>query len=303
MKKLFIVLVLLGAGVWGYNRANDNFSLSNISLKRWSPSKNPLLNTEQEIIDARHILDQPFTYLGKGRQSFIFESQDGKYVLKFIKCQRINVTNFYETVSLPRFLDKKRTANIYEKRDRLKRLFTSMSIAKNPLQEQTGVLFLHIEPVQEIQKTVRLIDKLGFSHTVDIDTVPFILQKKAQKVMPVLKKLLSKKRIVELNNRLNQLIDLFVKRASLGIVNPDASVFRHDNIGFVQDRAIYIDLGTFKRSKKSLSRKLLQHDLNKLRPIAKWLKKRDKALGADFELRLKTAAKTAFLPNSPQEGS
>ncbi len=291
MKKFTLIIVAIIASYFGYNKANHNFSVANITLQDWQPIAHLPHNSEDEIKQAKKILDQPFSYLGKGRQSFVFESKDGKYILKFIKCQRINVSNFYTDIPLPHFLDKKRKGKLYERTDRVKRLLTSWSLAKDPLDEQTGILLLHIEPRIELLQTVTLIDKLGFSHTLSIDSVPFILQEKAQQVMPVLKGLLKQNKDKELNTRFTQLIDLFIQRASLGIINPDSSLLKHGNIGFLKDRAIYIDLGTFKRSKKSASRDYLAKDLKKLLPIVKWLKKHDKQLANDFLFELNEAPK------------
>ncbi len=292
MKKLLIVLVLFGAAYWGLYTANDNFTVSNITLNKWPIFQKAPQNTVEDLKKAQKILEQPFIYLGKGRQSFVFESKDQKYILKFIKCQRINLTTFYETMPLFSSVDKKRKANIYERQDRLNRLFTSMSLAQDPLADQTGVLLLHILPISEVKKTVILKDKLGFKHSVDIDTVPFVLQQKADKVMPLIKKCLKDKNITELNRRLDQLIDMFVQRAHKGIIDPDSRLLLNNNIGFLDDRAIYIDIGTFKVSKKSASAEYLKKDFLKLTPLVKWLKSRNKELACDFQNRINLAVET-----------
>lgn len=291
LKTFFVALTLVYSGIWGYNKINQNFSLENISLKRWATTNKAPHNNAEEREKAEKILSQPFKYLAKGRQSFAFESQDGNYVLKFIKCQRINVTHLYETFPLPLYLDQKRKANLEERQDRLKRMFTSMSLAKAPLKDLTGILYIHIQPASEQQKTVELLDRLGFSHKVAIYSVPFILQQKAQKVMPTLKALLAKKDIEGLKKRLDQLISLFVERASRGIIDPDKGLLTRNNIGFLEDRAIYIDLGTFKRSKKSASAAYLEKDFKKLSPIIKWLKAHDKKLADNFSYNMALAVR------------
>lgn len=289
MKTLLATVLVVLIGFWGFNKLNENFSVENITLKEWRTLPNSPKNSPQDVVTARKIFDQPFKYLGKGRQSFVFVSQDDKYILKFIKCQRINVSDIYAKFPLPPFLNKKRQANMAEREDRLARHFTSMALAYDPLKEQTGLLFLHIEPTREVQKMVTLIDKLGFSHNVEIDTVPYALQIKAQKVGAVLGKLWKKRNIPELTKRLDQLIDLFIERASFGIINPDSSLVQRNNIGYTPTRAIYIDIGTFKRSKRSSDPAYLRKDFQKLKPIIRWLKSRDKKLARDFELKIEKA--------------
>lgn len=279
MKKTFFYIAALFVVLYAFNRLNGNFSVANIRLNTWIEVQAPDCPMTAEV-DA--ILDQPFRYLGRGRQFFAFESEDGKYILKFIKCQRINVTDFYKKVPLPTFLDKKRQRNLQQKEERLRRLFASMSLAYMPLKEQTGILYLHMQPRKMKEKKVLLIDRVGLHHTLDISTVPFILQKKAMKVMPVLKKLYAENRMPELTDRLHQLVELFTERAEMGILNLDNAVFRHNNIGFIEERAIYIDVGSFVQGTKVQAMKKLNKDLKKLKPIYWWLKKRDKELAASF---------------------
>ncbi len=283
MKRTLLFILLLLIGIWGYRKLNDNFSIDNITLKIWPKVEKAPKNNPEYL----KILDQPFRYLGKGRQSFVFESADNQYVLKFIKCQRVNVTDFYKTMPLPRFLDKKRKANLYERQDRVQRLFNSMSLAYDPLSKLTGTLYLHI--TQEPIEPVELIDKLGFSHHADLTNVPFAIQIKAKKIMPVLKELYKKGDKLGLEKRLDQIIHLFTERAKLGISNRDSSLLEHDNIGFTNDSAIYVDIGTFKRSKKASTPKALKWDFKRLKPLQKWLKSKDKALAESFSQKIQNA--------------
>lgn len=288
MKKS-LVLVLLGLGIWGYNLLNHNFRESNLHLTRWPASAHSLPHTQAEIKTAKEILKQPFHYLGRGRQSYVFESLDGLYVLKFIKCQRVNFSNFYEKVSLPPFLDKLRRAHIEEKEDRLLRLFRSFYLAEQYLKDDCGLIFMHIQPTCDINHTITVSDRMGRSHKVVIDSVPYVLQRKAQPILPVLRQLLQQGDIDGLKRRLDQLVTLFMRRANQGIINPDNRLLLNNNIGFVADRAIYIDVGTFQRSSKSAQPKYLAYDFKKLKPIHKWLKSHDPELAAYFASQIKKA--------------
>ncbi len=289
MKKLFYLFLLLGIGVWALSEINGNFSKDNITLNEWPSTDAATPNSPEELQQAKKILDQPFSYLGQGRQSFIFESNDGLWVLKFVKCGRINRSDTYKNIWLPSFLDRLRQDDLTERNARRTRMFNSLSLAKDPLQKQTGVLLLHINPSKELMQPVTLIDRLGLTHTIDIDEHPFVLQKKAQGGFATLKALLKENKKEELRDRLNQLLDLFVQRASLGIVNPDGKLIRHNNVGFLANRAIYIDLGTLKRSQKSSDPAYLEKDFQRLDPILNWLRANDKALAEEFSYHTKQA--------------
>ena len=116
----------------------------------------------------------------------------------------------------------------------------------------------------EFQMQVTVIDALGISHKVPLDDVPFVLQRKAQNIFPVLKESKNK------NERLEQLYTLFYALADRGVVDIDDGAVLRDNIGFLQDRAVYIDVGTFRIDSHAKER--LKRDLERLRPVELWLK-------------------------------
>ncbi len=286
---LFALSLAFGLGYWGYVQLNHNFCISHITLDEWTPAKTVPANSPSEIAEAKKILNQPFTYLGKGRQSFVFISQDGNYVLKFVKAHRANASWLYKSVPLPGFLDKMRKAKLLLTQNELRKFFISLSLAKEPLQSMTGILYLHSSPLHELQKKVTLIDRIGMSHTIDSDSVPFLLQIKADKVWDTLETLWAKKDMAALKTRLKQLVALFVERANCGIIDPDTRLLKNDNIGFVEDRAIYIDLGTFRKSLKSQSPEYLLKDFAVLTPILQWLQKKDMHLALYFEQQMQEA--------------
>ena len=140
---LLALSLLMALGYWGYVQLNHNFSVSHIILDNWTPAKIIPANSLAEIAQAKIVLDQPFTYLGKGRQSFVFISQDGNYVLKFVKAHRFTASWLYKSVPLPGFLDKMRSAKLQQMQNELRKFFIRMSLAKNPLQNMTGILYLN----------------------------------------------------------------------------------------------------------------------------------------------------------------
>ena len=83
----FILLALvIFAGFRLYYRLTDDFRLSNMTyqLPFEAPWKVPALTAEEHQQLGR-ILDQKFTYIGKGAQCYAFASADQQYVLKFFK--------------------------------------------------------------------------------------------------------------------------------------------------------------------------------------------------------------------------
>jgi len=262
--KLFIVSLLLSLMAYkSYLLLTDGFSVKNIVFEgneaRWDISY-----TDQEIRDAQKILSQPFHYLAKGRQCYAFESEDGQYVLKFMKCQRFK-TNWFSRW-LPNGERK------VKKKNRCKKvLFSSYFIAKNECSNETALLFLQLNAKPRLHKKVQLIDKLGRIHEVEIDKTPFVIQKKITPVFTALQRTLEKGDTEKAYSLLKQITDVIVTLSRRGIRDADAALIKHNNLGFEGDRVAYIDIGTFKHVSRKKRAKFLRKDYQSLNRLCDFL--------------------------------
>jgi hypothetical protein len=279
MKYLVIALVLLGVSWWGYDVAIDNCHTSNFYLTKW-----PVVTPTEKPDGLKKILSQPFTYLGKGRQFYVYASSDGKWVLKFMKCQRMNVSLFYEALPMPDYFNEARIKRLMAKEERVMRIFTSLQLAQNVLSDLTGVYYTHLHSESE-PELVTLRDPLGFESTLDVNKVPFVLQRRAESVFLVLDKLYIENKREALDARLQQLLDLFAELASRNVVDIDDGAFLRGNIGFLQDRAIYIDVGTFVATNDAKAR--LPRDRLRLQPVIDWLESKEAMLAKPLSMVVK----------------
>lgn len=287
MKKVICIILAVLVGWWGYEKAVDNFHVRYIRLQEWPEVLIAKKASSEGLLRVSSVLDQPFYYLDKGRQFYAFISRDGKYVLKFIKCQRFNEFEFCTKIP---FLKEMRKDRVKEKQARLTSLFQSCFLSLDLLPDLTGVIFTHLINEPEVRKKVTLIDRIGFHHVIDIDTVPFVLQYRAQKVISTFQSLYQQKSISEIHVRIDQLIHLFLNRAKRFVIDIDDGIFLRDNIGFLEDRAVFIDIGTFVRSEQSMTKERLAEDFDKLSPLATWLKAQDPALAEYFFNGIKNAS-------------
>lgn len=204
---------------------------------------------------GKNILDQPFHYLGKGVQFFVFESADSQYVLKFIKHHRTS----------PRFWFSQ---NKVEKRT--KKIIQSCELAYHHLKNETGLVAIHLKPNSDEKHEVTLFDGIGIAHLIDLNQTSYILQKKGES--------LSKRPLTPTD--IDSLIDLIKNRYEHGIVNKDP---RPRNFGFVASTPFEIDLGSFTRPIPER----LSHAFEKEQLKWKtWLETYDPALAEYFTLQM-----------------
>jgi len=286
-KKLIIILLIaIPFGFWTYDKLVDNVYVRYFYLQTW-PEVPKTSYTKEDREEARKILSQPFSYLGKGRQFFVFESQDKKWVLKFLKCQRYSV--WYKNIP---FLQEKAANSRAIKTEKVQKTFSSLYLAATTLQDISGVTYCHIQKDRDLETTVTLVNPLGLPQTLSIDEVPFVIQRKAALVFETLEELYEKKDIESLKKRLSQLIQLQVDLVKKGCIDRDDGALLRNNIGFLADRAVYVDIGTFCRDDSAKSR--LDEDLERLQPVLRWLKRKkaplvSSQLGPWFEWQLQRA--------------
>src|SRR6185295_681797 len=170
------------------------------------------------------ILTQPFFFLGKGKQSFSFESADGQYVLKFLKKKELKAK---DTVTiLPDFFltEKWKAKKAKLKQKREKRLIDSFVIAAGKAPQECGFVFYHFGKTTDILPCVTLLDKRGKVAYVELDNVMFAVQKKALFLKPILMGLMAEGKFEQAKERLHEMMQLLVTIAKKGIVDDDGAL-------------------------------------------------------------------------------
>lgn len=191
--------------------------------------------------ELKAIFHQPFTYLSKGVQSYVFASQDGQYVIKLPRYDHLR------SLPLVHLLPKKLAAAKIGKREaKLKKDFTSYKIAYEELREETGLVAIHLNKTDGLHQQVTLIDKLGIAHTLDLDKLEFLVQKRATLVYPTLEQWIREEKLSEAKEALASLVQVLSTRFDKKIFDKDPDL--NTNFGFLGSQAIQIDVGRFRKT-------------------------------------------------------
>lgn len=286
-----------------YEEVTGDFRIANITYDlpyqaAWDSS--PLDVKEQARIDQ--LLDQPFHFLGKGNQSYAFESQDQKYVLKFFRFKHLKPSWFLEWMPAIPFLAEDQKKKERSKQKRLERVFRSYKIAYALDQDNTGVLFIHLNRSKHLQQTMTVIDKLGFKHSVELDSTIFILQEKGRICKEVLGELLKKRKVSETKQKIRALLDMYVSEYKRGLYDKDYNLMH--NTGFLNEKPFRLDAGRLHYCEEMKIPSIYISDLEKIAAtrIDKWLKSyfpayRQEIL-RDVEEKIQEIAHAADLPRT-----
>lgn len=284
MKKLSLYLLL---GILLYflpglcKKATDGFSIALITSTfpegmQW----NSTCRTEpNELKDA---LNQPYRYLGCGGQCFAFISQDKRYVIKFFKTHFTSFGSLF-LQTLPWRSKAFKQRKIERALFKLHRDFNSYAIASTDLQEETGIVYMHLNKSSDLHKQLHITDKIGIHYTLDLDRFEFAVQRRAEPAYAYIDSLIHSGALEEAKVAVRSLLTLSLTRCQKGIHDEDAKLER-DNFGFLDDKPICIDIGRFVRDSSRQDPCVYRKDLQEIAlQLRSWIQGKYPHLVEHFE--------------------
>ncbi len=239
----FLILSCYGLGRL-YFRLTDGFTVSNITSDfvyqpQWEVR--PLLSDEQNELEKA--LHQPYHYLGKGCQAYVFASEDGQYVVKFFKYQRYRLQPWLAYFPPLPALVKYRQEKREKKWNKLDGFVRSWKVAFENLKEESGLLFVHLNKTSHLQKQLTIYDKINQQHVVDLDQMEFCVQRRAQMLCDTLLTYRAQDNLAEAQQLIHRLLNLILSEYARGLADNDHALMQ--NTGVVQGKPVHIDVGQF----------------------------------------------------------
>ena len=260
-KSLYIFSGVIIFFVIAYSFYDRQFKLSNIKGEWPKVHFESLTKNQNSFLQT--VFSQPFYYLDRGKQSFVFLSQDNRYVLKFFdsRCLRSGELPFLFPISEEHCSKK------------LEQLFEGYRVAQSFDRKNTGLLFVQLTPDPAYHIQASIFDRFGFRHQINLEEVPFIIQERAIPLRELITKLLSKGKVKEAEQRLRQMIEMYVEEYRLGIVDLDHNFMY--NTGFIGERPLRIDLGRLQFNEEIKDPAIYQQDLKKvfIGRLSEWLER------------------------------
>ncbi|MCH9610252.1 MAG: hypothetical protein S4CHLAM81_13050 [Chlamydiales bacterium] len=212
---------------------------------------------------------QPYFYMGKGSQSYVFVSEDGNYVIKFFRKKRLTPTTL---CSGPTFMQEiyyeARRKKMKERWD----LFASCHLAYMRLRSECGLLYMHLNPSDDLGSLL-IHDALKRKRSIDLNQYSFFVQKRAE---PLLARFAPQD--------VAQIPHLLKKRFDKGIDDHDPVLQK--NMGFVGSEPIFIDIGAFYPN-PTVKKGQYQNAYQMTRKLGRWLDQKQEGLSEELDSALK----------------
>jgi len=279
------ILLLYGLGRL-YFHLTAGFTIGNISSDfAYQPDWQTRALTNSENNELKMALEQPYEYLSKGCQSYVFLSQDGKYVIKFFKYQRFRLQPWLVYFPpLPAF-DRYREEKKEKKWQILNFFIKSWKVAFDNLKAETGLIYVHLNKTDHLNKKLIIQDKLGIKHRLNLDQMEFCIQQRAEMLCDVLMEYKIKADDSSARLLIDNLIALIVSEYERGLADNDHALMQ--NTGVVQGRPIHIDVGQFIMNEEIKNPiKYHQELFTKTYKFKKWLAQNYEEMSHHLEMRL-----------------
>ncbi len=272
---LLLVLILIPfATIRAWYFLTDNFYPEGIQNDfAYNPEWDvpPLPDAEKAELKAS--LSKPLTYLNKGAQIFAFQTEDGKYVLKFFKFKHSKPSYFVEILPpigpLKAYKEQKRV----KKLDKIALLFKGHIDAYKYDKEETGLVFLHLNKTKnDWNLSVNISDKLGRQFSIDLDDHVFVIQKKGVVLRDALRESLKKGKVDEALTQLKLIVDLYMREYQKGIYDCDHGLTH--NTGFTYEgKPFRFDVGKSCYGEEFKKASFIRKDMDKvLSMMSEWLR-------------------------------
>jgi hypothetical protein len=241
MKKALITLLailLLIAALWYLLIGKKALRAQHFSPAQLvhCPSHTGIFSSAPDEV-TKSLLGQRWSYLGKGRHSCAFGSEDGRFVMKFF---RENPRNDQWLVKLVPDIAPLSTWKWKKQRCAMETVIQGYQDAYDLDAEGCGIVYAHLYSGTQDLGEVRLIGQKGEANSVKLDTLAFVIQHKATEFRAILEQHLAKHEMDEAKQSLQKIVTLYHDQYNKGMVDWGIGIMH--NSGFVGHQAVHFDV-------------------------------------------------------------
>lgn len=269
---VFVSCLLIGLTYLYYELVGD-FRKGNITYELpehliWTTPE----ATSEQTAWLDDLLNQKFRWLGEGRQIYAFASQDGKYVLKVFKFNRLKpsvLLNYFSYIPIfKEYCMRQERKRLH----RLDKLFLGYRTAYHCDPQYSSIRFIHLNKSTDLKRQVIITDRLGIEHRLNADEIIFAIQDYARNTKEVLTSFLEKGDLANVKQHIRQLFDMYLAEYSMGIMDQDRNIL--SNTGFAKSHPMRLDVGQLKQD-DTLNPSVYKADLIKIATtrLNRWLHK------------------------------
>lgn len=237
-------LALMGVGL--FLCYQPVFSIAKVQSKlsyneNWEVE--PLPQGQHEHL-IKHVFSQPYYYFDSDHHCYAFISRDLQFIFKVFK--KKSAIPEEQLPSFPFSLFKHWDRYVHSDNPFVcERVFANYKDAYDNLRSETALVYLHFNKNREFRTKIHLIDSRGKSHYPDLDSVEFVLDRRADQLFSYLTQLSESKDMEKLRRALRSVLKLVAFCCEKGFTTHNHLLKRY--FGFVDGKAVQFDCSNLTR--------------------------------------------------------
>lgn len=193
------------------------------------------------------VINQSYRYLYEGSSSIVFISADNQYIFKILKQN----TSSIPTLILPPGQDQdgftyKNIDTTSLKPNGLR--CNSYLLAIDPLQKETGLIFLHLDRSQYLDTQLLVLDKKGNQRMVPLDEYAFLFQKKGDPIYQTITKWMRNNQIDKAKALVGHIIQSVFTLCQEVVIDESSIIKKH--MACIGEQCLFMDVEHFQRQKE-----------------------------------------------------
>ena len=211
--------------------SRGGFSLKRIFASPWEGYVEG--EREKEILPK---LQQPYYYLGRGRQCYAFVSEDGSLVLKLPRFDLSHLPLLSKVFNISLSHDLK------ARQKRMNFVLNSFLLAENHFPDESGLIYSHLYRTKTLPKKFVFYDRMKRPFKIDLNETIFAIQERHPLLFPSFLRELKHGNREKAQKMLLDFLDLLKIRAEKGLFNKDAGFLK--NFSWRDGKCFQIDIGS-----------------------------------------------------------
>jgi hypothetical protein len=151
-----------------------------------------------------------------------------------------------------------------------KRDLSSNFVAFQELKEETGLLMIHFCSEKPLHQSLTLVDGCHVAHTIDLDDVEFLLQRRMSMPFDVIKQAMGQNDEETAKRAIDGIFAFLHSRLDRGLLDYDPKIYT--NYGFIGEKAYQLDSGQVAKARCAEDyKKELKHFRFRNKRTYRWL--------------------------------
>lgn len=248
--------------------------------------------TELEAHQLRILTAQKFHYIARGGQSSVFMSEDKSCVLKFYRFpSHLRPLGWLKHPIAYKFSSKRKEIESHNF-EKLGITFGSFKLAFEHLKEESGLLYLHLNPTPDAPHPVTIVDHLGSEYVIDLSRVSYLLQARADGIFRTLETYHQRGDTAATKALIDSIVSLIATRCQKGITDNDALL--EQNYGVSNGKAIHVDVGRLAFAPEMRDPRKMKAHLNQMVwKLREWLQERSPEMKNYLDKRIEQTLATS----------